>query len=616
MFELDNGLIHVSMTDDGGRLCVRGPGGCYEAEDYLFARYGGFMPLDLPRFGRPVITVSGQELRLEIRDLVWYARWPGHGYIKPVPAPDIRFVFRIRLEKDEVLFITEAPQGMDEENLYLEFPKDPLRWDTRRTGYWCGTLWSLGSMVRYPSADRVSETSQPMLPLAGYFSPEGGIGIRSECLFDYEFKLSVNQGSPEGRFSSVQEFIRGKNQYERVIRMRFFPAGSGYVELAKWHRAGVMREKRFVSLKEKCAADPEVAKLAGSVIWKHNVYTQEQLPPGVEKDYALYVQTRQEAEDEGKLGNWTAREVFDTAHRAGFDRVCILNTGWNFMGYDSGYPTRLPPNPERGTEAQFRAAAEYGRSLSPDYIFSVHDNYRDAYSNSPEFSEEEMMHDINGIPVRGLIWRGGRSWQLCGPCGLKYARRDMPKVAAMCGRGAIYLDVQGGSRMRNCWHPDHPCSQADDARWRLEIFREAKKHFGALASEWVKEFAVGAVDLCAYPVIREMKSYDNVSPIPLYQLVYHDSIYTFTGQGVAGVSGLGYRCRMALYGMLPWDFSPMSLRISREMRETCFAEMLSHEIMADGFERSVFSDGTEVTANFGKAEQDGIQPGDFRIRKI
>ena len=116
-------------------------------------------------------------------------------------------------------------------------------------------------------------------------------------------------------------------------------------------------------------------------------------------------------------GAWS--EVFDLAKRKGFDRVCIYNTGWNRFGFDSGYPTRLPPNPERGTYEDFRNAAEYGRSLSDGFIYSVHDNYIDCYKNSPEYSIEEMVHNKNGVPVKGGIWRGGRCTVMCSAVSVK-----------------------------------------------------------------------------------------------------------------------------------------------------------------------------------------------------
>lgn len=84
----------------------------------------------------------------------------------------------------------------------------------------------------------------------------------------------------------------------------------------------------------------------------------------------------------------------------------------------------------------------------------------------------------------------------------------------MCGRGAIYLDVQGNAGFHSCFHPDHPGSKRDDVRWRLETFRIAKKHIGAVATEnGPYEFAIQDIDLGAYPHIKNGNA-ANLKPIP------------------------------------------------------------------------------------------------------
>ena len=610
-WEIDNGILNVRLSGDGSTLRIQGKNGSWESENFIRAVYGNLVRLDLLKYGRAEITKQDGALRIHIGDVVWYARFPGHGYLKPDPAPEISFDFRIELDGDEVLFITCPPQGLDDEPVEISFPVSPLQWDPGCPGELCGAFDTLGTLYQYPSQEVLNFDYGTILPVAGFFRPDGGIGIRTADIYDRRIKLSSRGNTGSGGI--VFDFDRGKSEYMRTVRMKFFPAGSNYVDLAKWHRESVKKEGRFRSLSEKIAADPEVGKLAGSVIWKHSVYAAE-VPAGVKKDYSLYVRSLEAGEAEGRPGNWSAKEVFDTAHSAGFDRLCILNTGWNNKGFDSGYPTRFPVNPERGTEADFRNAAAYGRSLSPDYFFSVHDNYRDVYPNSPEFTFDEVMLDRNGGRIMGGIWRGGRCYLECGKCTLKYAERDLARTAAMLGRGAVYLDVQGCVDLKNCFHPDHPGSRRDDAEWRLETFRIAKKYFGAVATEGAPhEFAVRDIDLGAYAHIG--LGGGNRKPIPFFQLVYHDSLYNFAGQGVFSPYGAEYINRVALYGMLPWDFSRQSLRISRELRNTCTAEMLLHEFCGEGVEHSVFSDGTEVFANFGMQENMGVDSGDFRIGK-
>ena len=611
--ELDNGILTLRISEDASLLRITGEHGSREFADYIRADYGGgWVPLNLLEFGESRVSKEDAAVRIDIENIVWYARFPGHGYLKPDPAPRIGFSFRIALEGDEAVFTACVPRGLDSETLEIAFPASPLRWNPAQRGELCGAFNSLGAVYAFPSRELLHLDCSGILPVAGFFDVRGGIGIRTPDACDRRFLFHCDGRSGSGGL--VFAFDKGRSEYDRTLRMKFFPPGSNYVQLAKWHRQSVKREGRFRSLTEKIQASPEVARLAGSVIWKHNVYPAE-VPAGGKKDYSLYVRSLAEGEAEGRLGNWSAKEVFDTACAAGFDRVCILNTGWNNKGFDSGYPTRFPVNPERGSLEDFQKAAAYGRSLSDGYIFGVHDNYRDVYPNSPEFTFGEVMVNGDGGRIRGGIWRGGRCYLMCGKCAQKYAVRDLPRIAAMCGRGAIYLDVQGCVPLENCFHPGHPGSKRDDARWRLEIFREAKKHIGAVATEGAPhEFAVQDVDLGAYPPIKVGNAPD-VKPIPFFQLVYHDSVYTFCGQGVSGVHGPDYVNRVALYGMLPWDFGADSRRISFELRETCTAEMLLHEFCPGDVEHTVFSDGTEVFANFSDRAERGIPAQRFVIKK-
>ena len=614
MFELDNGKIYLALTEDAQHLELRGCGVKYQSSSYLQAVYGMSVPLDLLRFGKCQVQTHENELIITVKDIIWYARFPGHGYLKPEPAPAMQLTCHIRLEDDEVVFITEVPEGLDEEILQVDFPHEPLSWNTQSSGEFVNCVHSMGSLYTYPSIEKYDLYAQPILPVAGFFTADGGTGIRTAEEYDSFLRFRSNIYPQSGSCGFVHEFAKGKSEYARKVRMRFFPAGSNYVQLAQWHRQSVIKEKRFVSLKEKCENAPEIARLAGSVIWKHNTFAQKKLPENIQRDYSLYVRNQAAADAEGKLGNWTSYEVFDAAAKAGFDRLCIFNTGWNAYGFDSGYPTRFPVNRQRGSYDEFKAAAEYGRRLSEGFIFSVHDNYRDVYRNSPEFTYDEILRNADMVPVKGDIWRGGRAYLMCSECARKYAKRDLPEIAGMCGRGAIYLDVQGCVDLQNCYSKEHGGNRADDAAWRVEIFREAVKHIGAVFTEGgPMEFAIPYVAGGAYPAIKE-SNLSNLKPIPFLQLVYHDSIYSFAGQGVSGVYGSEYANRVALYGLLPWDFSDISLDISKKMRKSCFAAMTSHKFYDDGLEQSEFSNGTTVLANFSEQPREGVPAGSFVIK--
>ena len=97
--------------------------------------------------------------------------------------------------------------------------------------------------------------------------------------------------------------------------------------------------------------------------------------------------------------------------------------------------------------------------------------------------------------------------------------------------------------------------------------------------------------------------------VPLWQLVYHDSVLNYVAEGGYTterfrISGGDYLAFLALYGLLPTQFDKKELYLSQTMREAYTSEMIRHEYLTpvrNGFRavaHSLFGDGTEVVANF------------------
>ncbi|MBP5640234.1 MAG: hypothetical protein J6X55_12190 [Victivallales bacterium] len=609
-YVLENGHLRVKLAEDASHLTVESTKTFwrYEAEDYAVFTYGNAYTYNLANHAKAHVTQDGDSLHIVFDQMVYWVRFPEHGFKKPLNGPDLRFRLSIRLEDDEAIFTTESIKGLDNEIVAISFPHKPLRWrQSDRVNLVLGNE-GCGSLVPFPGQPVFNITNRyELLPLYALYDDNGGIAVRYIEQFDHWTNWCFTEDACH--VSTSQEFIRGIAEYSRSMRVSFLSPGENYVALAKNYRRHVQKEGRLYLLKDKIAANPEVGRLAGSVIWKFSVYWTENLPKGVTHDYSPHVLDKAAGDDEGKVANWTARSVFDTAHAAGFDRVCILNAGWNCYGYDTGYPTRFPVNAERGTAADFKACADYGRSLSEGYTLSVHDNYRDCYPESPEFDFNEMIRTEDGAPKRGSIWQGGRCYLICGSQGIKYAKRDMPRISELSGRGCIYIDVLGLTACEPCFHPDHPGSALDDGLWRKEVFREAKRCFGAVATEGnPREYLLDCIDLGAYICIHPWKGVLKAIPIPLWQLIYHDCVFNFAAIGNCGARGAEYRAYQALYTMLPSGFNENSLRVSRELRTTCLEEMVSHEFLDGNRQRTVFSDGTEIVANLTTGEWNATRP--------
>lgn len=89
-------------------------------------------------------------------------------------------------------------------------------------------------------------------------------------------------------------------------------------------------------------------------------------------------------------------------------RQIVYLVGWQFRGHDTGYPAIDKVN-ERlgGREGLLELMREAKRYNA---IVSFHDNYDDAYMDSPAWNEDFICRTPDGQLVKGGIWAGGQSY--------------------------------------------------------------------------------------------------------------------------------------------------------------------------------------------------------------
>ena len=631
-WKIENDFYQIELAADGAvSLAGKCGGGTFHSDVPFRFTYGDFYSYNIVEHAKMRVRQSENALQIDFSRFDWKARFPEHSYMKPDPGPNMRFSFRIELKDDAVIFTTGRILGLDDEQCSVEFPYRLCSWQCSEPVD-AVIMYGYGQIIRYPRENEFFDFNWGFwgMPIHGVFKPTGGFGVRN--LDQYDSRIRLCNGTLQADVASIETshlFNRRFANYSRRLLWRQFSAGSNFLELAKWYRGMKIAEGAFVPFAEKFKTHPNVEKLSGAVIWKHSVYSQKKMPRNVRKDFSLYALSPDVELVEGKPDRWNAYELFDKAHKNGFDRLCVFNAGWNRFGYDSGYPTRLPVNPERGTNDDFRKAAEYARSLSKDYIYSVHDNYIDVYANSPEQFQESLRIAADGAPVKGGIWRGGRAMIQCTAEAIKYARRDIPKVARMLGKGSIYIDVLGSSALRECYSEKHPVSRRQDLKNRRKLMAFIRDQMGSLASEAVPNDAtVDLVDLGAYLSSAIETPLPAHIPrgiaIPLWQLVYHDSTFCFTN-AYNKYSALNYHAFCALFGLLPGGLDETSLRLSRELRKAYCSEMTSFRFLSvpqppySYVAESTFADGTRVVANMTESEysENGISlpPHGFVILK-
>lgn len=631
MFLLENENYRIELADrfDLLTLRVKDSDTVYTSPAPFRFNYGGQYTFRLHEQATGRAAVEGSRLTVDFDQVRYFARYPGNPFRKPAAGPDLRFHFEIELSGRDITFRIGEVANMNDEELIVEFPAGLFSFPTDRPGeavipVGYGTCYRLPESRRMTLADGWGYSSYTgtayHLPLFGAFSPDrGGLGCRIVDYWDRTISFGINDRKANRlQWDLGFRFERDLANYPRTFVVRAFAPGESYPALAAWYRESVYAAGRLKTLREKIAESPDAEKLVGAVIWKENVYHRDPSPCKPAPGYWSMFPNRQTVA--ANTANWSGKAIFRAAQKAGFDRLAVFNMGWNFGGFDHGWPRRFPINAERGTEAEMAETAAFARSLSPDFIYSVHDNYHDCYADSPEFRREEMVHDRRGAMVEGGIWVGGRARFMCTKLSMKYAQRDIPRLRKIIGRGGIYVDVLSGcARLQSCHHPDHPQGRRGDAESRRALFQYVRSEMGSLASESnMAPYCIDVADLGAFSQLSLNKAgeLDPLGiPIPLWQLIFHDVQLCYAAEDLCGAAGPDFVNFTALYNLLPAGFDADNLRISREMRGTYlapmigFRELVPPEMVRDawgvpvvrGVRESVFADGTRVIANFTDA---------------
>ena len=368
-FSMENEKIKVELEKESLAVSIKDKvsGALWKSDGLLQLKYGHYV-FNLAEHCSFTVKPHPNKLNITFKDMDFRARFKGHGYKKPESGPDLKFNFSIILNNNNVAFRLDEIENMDDEECVLSFPLGLMELESGKSAQLVFPS-GYGQLYEFPRNDyfQLDENYGFFgfnMPICGIFKKGNGLCAYIKSPFDCNAKININSiamGQSGLKLSFI--FEREKANYPREIA--FYPVGkkANYMTLAKLYRKILKEEGRFVSLEEKIRQSPDVEKLVGSVIWKHNTFSKKP-PANLKKNYSLYMMNTDHNICEGLPANWMAEELFETAHKRGFDRLCVYNTGWNYGGYDSHFPKRFPPNEERGTEKDFKRDADYAKSLS------------------------------------------------------------------------------------------------------------------------------------------------------------------------------------------------------------------------------------------------------------
>jgi hypothetical protein len=409
-------------------------------------------------------------------------------------------------------------------------------------------------------------------------------------------------GSKPRAMAVLWEAIHGTWAAPRSVVLRFTPTG-GYVALAKAYRAYAKDHGLLVTLADKVAKNPNVAKLFGATdVWG------------------------------GSLG--FARE----AKAAGLDRLIVHG---------------------RHRPADVKAIENLG------YLVAQYDNYTDVeplkspsdpVDSNHDRVPESVVQKADGSRMTAWLTYDGKTqfMKRCPALWLAAAKVVVPRSLAERADTGRFIDVTTAEALYECFDPAHPLTRAQKRQAGVDLLSYVRSQNLVVGGEHGVWWAVPQVDYFeglmshnpsfAWPaghLVRpknRTESYavktstwdhydrDGIgveTRVPLWELVFHDCVVTtwYWGDSSDFLDAVdpAYQARKdafnVLYGTMPMLWAGEEgtwtthrdrfLRTARQVgdvtRTVATAEMVGHEWVTPDrqVQRSAFANGVEAVANFG-----------------
>ncbi len=600
MARLENDKLMIEVSDKDGAIQVQDKvaNACWSQAD-----------------GRVIVRNSGDRLRWhKLHSIETQRLDDGLRVQARVEGTDLSLAWNVALDGNAVTLRLLAVDGLvPGKALDLAWPQGLVSGASDDTGY-------LALPIRAGQLLPFSPTTKPdvhqdmiyaglKMALFGAVKGRAAVAAIVRTPYDCRLRTEANVG---GRYTASPMWVveEGRLNYPREVQLIFLSDAS-YVEIAKAYRQEMIAQGRFVSLRTKCAASSHIEPLLGAVTGERRTYS---------------------IRPEGEPGVPGIRTFFERAKELGFDRACI----WFCWG--------------PATSEELRREAAYAQSLSPGYRLSRYTNVIDAKPTSPDYDARDVLRLRDGSPRINFFV----NQTVCTSRRRKRAELRLPEVLEGIGPGNVYLDVEGAAGLMECFSEDHPMTREQDAHYRRDVLRYVKELFGSVTTEHLPhDFLCDVVDMgayfCVYPyqvldarenrerpygegefdatAFRDTEGRDwyvrfscpfQTVPVPLFQLVWHDSVLSMNSSGKYTESFRwleNYPCEpmhLPLYGLLPDDLSQRSLAMSRAMRETYLEELVEHQFLTGptmeytdrglyrtrDVQMSRFGDGTVVVVNF------------------
>jgi hypothetical protein len=158
----------------------------------------------------------------------------------------------------------------------------------------------------------------------------------------------------------------------------------------------------------------------------------------------------------------------------GMKQIVYL-VGWQYRGHDTGYPAIDKVNERLGGREGLLKLMEEARNFNA--VVSFHDNYDDAYMDSPAWNEDFICRTPYGELVKGGVWAGGQSYIINPKRYVEggYARKRVEETFSLYPiKESYHIDVLSAVPLRYSYS-GHTCTGWESVEFKkkiVEMFRE------------------------------------------------------------------------------------------------------------------------------------------------
>lgn len=448
------------------------------------------------------------------------------------------------------------------------------------------------------------------MPIFGQVRENTGYLAIYDTPFDVTYELRYENGE---KVAPLWVTSLGYISYPRRMLYRFME-NCDYNDFALSYRNYVKAKGNFVSLKEKVIKNPNVQKLFGCPVIHTGIATH------ISPDSEYYHKDEPEKND-----NYTSfyerAEQIKALSEKGLKKAYTHFDGWGKHGYDNLHTDPFPPHEAAGGAIGMKHLAE--TVTGAGFIFGIHDQYRDFYYDSPDFSFDKAVMNADGGHPFCSIWYGGKHSFLCSKNAPDYVRRNYNRFCELgINIEAAYLDVFSVVELDECFSPEHPATRQQCARNRRECLDILTARGIIPSSEEILDCILPSQVLCHHaPYFTDWLGGPASNPvgwqIPLLNLVYHDCVVipwigpkgSRGGWGITGKdSGYAHAWLNGnpLYLKIDADKETIdqAVKVCENAEKLTYAAMVRHEYLSpDGrIQRTTFSNGTKITVNFDTEE--------------